>query len=231
MIRVHAVIFDRDGTLVFFDEAAIEHLMQRIATVAPQVHPTILNRHWETWGGPWPRTPEAEPQFWRQFWQPLAHRYHLDQPQIADLCAICAAYPTCFRRFPDTLPCLSALHAAHIKLAVLTNFELATVATTLTACGIDAGLFHGLFSSGTIGFHKPDPRAFLTVTATLQLPPDACAYIDDQIEHVHAARALGLHAIWLDRTRATSDLDAGIAHALTPLIPLFVPTFVRNTVP
>jgi len=231
MTSIRAVIFDRDGTLVYFDEGAIDHLMQRIATIAPQIPPAILDSHWDHWAGPWPRTPDEEPQFWRLFWQPLATQYHLDHQQTADLCTLSATYYTCFRPFPETLACLRALHTARIKLAILTNFELASVAHPLAYCGIDLALFSGLFSSSTIGFHKPDPRAFRAVTDTFQIAPEEWGYVDDHIDHVLAARALGMQAFWLDRTRSTPDLDAGVLHALTPLIQLCIPPFVRSTTP
>ncbi len=230
-MSIQAVIFDRDGTLLHFDQSAIEHLTRRMVSIAPQVSPTQLNAHWENWAGPWPRTLGEEPQFWRMFWQPLATQYYLNHQQVTHLCIISAEYYTCFRRFQDTLPCLTALHSAGIKLAILTNFEMASVERTLTYCNIDTALFSGLFSSGTTGFHKPDPRAFLAVTDSLQIPPDECGYIDDQIEHVLVARSLGMHAFWLDRSRSTADLTAGILHSLSPATQLFVTPFVRSIAP
>ena len=41
-------------------------------------------------------------------------------------------------------------------------------------------------------------------------PLAACAFIDDQIEHVLAARSLGMRAFLLDRSRSTHDLQSDV---------------------
>src|SRR5215211_9049736 len=111
-------------------------------------------------------------------------------------------YHTCFTAFPDALACLAALRSRGVRLAILTNFELPSIHLTLQNAGIDPGWFSVLLSSATTGFPKPDARAYLAAAAALDLPPSACAFVDDLATNVEAARAIGMHGWLLDRADA-----------------------------
>jgi putative hydrolase of the HAD superfamily len=201
---IHAVIFDRDNTLMRFDTTAAAAIEARIAAVAPTLPPGAVGRHWIAWPGPWPRAIDQEPAFWDVFWERLAAQYQLPAHTVAALYEIGAFYHTCFTAFPDTLACLAALRACGVRLAILTNFELPSIHLTLQNAGLDPSWFSVLLSSATTGFSKPDARAYLAAAAALDLPPTACAFIDDLLENVEAAQALGMHSWLLDRTGATS---------------------------
>jgi putative hydrolase of the HAD superfamily len=196
---VRAVIFDRDNTLLRFDPVAVTAIEARIAEVAPILPPSAVTLHWTGWPGPWPRTHADEPAFWGAFWTDLAARYQLDSGTTTALHELGAFYHTCFSAFPDTLPCLGELRSHGIRLAVLTNFELPSIDLTLQHAGIDPNWFAALLSSAALGCYKPDPRAYLAAAAQLGLPLEACAFVDDLVENVEAARALGMPAWLLDR--------------------------------
>ncbi len=198
-MNIRAVIFDRDNTLLHFDPAAVTAIEARIAEVAPTLPPGAVTLYWTMWPGPWPRTANAEPAFWRAFWDGLARQYQLPQHEVTALEQIGMFYHTCFAAFPDSAACLAELRARSLRLAVLTNFELPSVDLTLQHAGLDASQFDVLLSSASIGFHKPDPRAYLAVADALRLPASECAFVDDLPENVEAARALGMTAWLLDR--------------------------------
>jgi putative hydrolase of the HAD superfamily len=198
-MNIRAVIFDRDNTLLHFDPTAVTAIEARIAEVAPTLPPSAVSLYWTMWPGPWPRTAHAEPAFWRAFWDGLARQYQLPQHEITALEQIGTFYHTCFAAFPDASACLAQLRARSLRLAVLTNFELPSVDLTLQHAGLDSSLFDVLLSSASIGFHKPDPRAYLAVADALHLPASECAFVDDLPENVEAARALGMTAWLLDR--------------------------------
>jgi len=197
---IQAVIFDRDNTLMRFDTAAAAAIEARIAVVAPTLPPGAVGRHWLTWPGPWPREIEHEPVFWQTFWAQLARQYQLSADSVTALHEIGGFYHTCFTAFPDTLACLAALRARGLRLAILTNFELPSIHLTLQNAGIDPGWFSVLLSSATTGFPKPDARAYLAAATALDLPPSACAFVDDLGANVAAAQALGMRGWLLDRT-------------------------------
>ena len=201
-MNIQAVIFDRDNTLMHLDAAAVAAIEARIASIAPTLPTDAVAMHWTTWPGPWPRSIDEEPAFWRLFWGNLAAQYQLPVDTVAALYEIGAFYHSCFIAFPDTLACLTALRSRGVRLAILTNFELPSIHLTLQNAGLDPSWFSVLLSSASTGFPKPDARAYLAAAAALDLPPSACAFIDDLLENVEAAHDLGMHSWMLDRTGA-----------------------------
>ena len=199
-MNIQAVIFDRDNTLMHFDTAAATVIEARIAAAAPTLPPGAVGRHWLSWPGPWPRAIDQEPAFWHVFWGQLAAQYQLPADTVTALLEIGAFYHTCFTAFPDTLACLAALRSRGLRLAILTNFELPSIHLTLQNAGLNPDWFSVLLSSATTGFPKPDARAYLAAAAALDLPPTACAFVDDLIMNVEAAQALGMRGWLLDRT-------------------------------
>jgi len=105
-------------------------------------------------------------------------------------------------------------------LAVLTNFELPSVDLTLQHAGIDPAQFDALISSSSIGFYKPDPRAYLAAVEALGLQCGECAFVDDLPENVAAARELGMTAWLLDRERTGPPGDTGQLQDLYALLEL-----------
>jgi putative hydrolase of the HAD superfamily len=219
-MNILAVIFDRDNTLLHFDNAAGIAIEARIAAAAPMLPPGAVGRYWMAWPGPWPRAIDQEPAFWQMFWGRLAAQYQLPAGTIAALLEIGAFYHTCFTAFPDTLACLAALRARGVRLAILTNFELPSIHLTLQNAGIDPSWFSVLLSSATTGFSKPDARAYLAAAAALGLPPTHCAFVDDLVKNVEAAQALGMYGCLLDRTGAALASAPSHIRDLHQLVPL-----------
>jgi putative hydrolase of the HAD superfamily len=216
---IHAVIFDRDNTLMCFDEAVGASLEARMVAAAPGLPIGAASRHWESWPGPWPRTSDDEPLFWRAFWETIAQAHGLPSSSAAALETFGGFYHTCFAAYPDTAACLTALRACGLRLAVLTNFELPSVHLTLRHAGIEPAWFDALLSSAAIGARKPDPRAYLATADALGLPPSECAFVDDLIENVQAARSLGMYAVLIDREHTLPEFSP-IIHTLDELLPL-----------
>lgn len=55
--------------------------------------------------------------------------------------------------------------------------------------------FDVIYCSGDEGFVKPDPVAFTSTLERLGVMANQAVFIDDTLEHVEAARALGIHGI------------------------------------
>lgn len=70
----------------------------------------------------------------------------------------------------------------------------------LDALGVSAR-FDDVVCSGDVGLAKPDPAIFRLAARRLDLPPEACAFVDDTERHVLAARGVGLRAHHHHRTR------------------------------
>ncbi|MEN9938904.1 MAG: hypothetical protein RLZZ387_5483 [Chloroflexota bacterium] len=200
MKDIRAVIFDRDNTLLAFDRSAVARVEERLIALAPGLPRGATAAHWLGWPGPWPRAAADEPAFWRTFWGSLAARHGLPPEDAAALDTLGDFYHTCFTPFPDAKPCVRALHAHGLRLAVLSNFELPSIDRTLRHAGIDPGLFDALLSSAATGFPKPDPRAYHAAADALGLPLSACLLVDDLPANVEGARRAGMPALLLDRT-------------------------------
>lgn len=219
-LAVRAVIFDRDNTLVHFDLEAVALLEARVAAAAPHFPPGAAVEHWLSWTGPWPGAAHEEPAFWRAFWGSLAACHGPPAAGGAALEALGGFYHTCFRAYPDTLPALTALRGRGLSLAVLTNFELPSVAMTLAYAGIDPGWFAALLSSAAIGCHKPEPAAYMAAAAALDLEPAACAFVDDLPQNVEAAAAVGMRPVLLDRDDVHGACPMPRVRALAELVDL-----------
>jgi HAD superfamily hydrolase (TIGR01509 family) len=224
-MKVQAVIFDRDNTLIHFAPELVAALERRIAVIAPDLPPQAALRHWMKWDGGWPRRAEDEPGFWHEFWQRFVDKHSLPVERGERFAhEIGALYHTVFAAFPDALPCLQVLHRAGLRLAVLTNFELPSIDRTLAHAGLDPALFTALISSGATGYWKPDLRAYEVVLQALDLPASACAFVDDLPENVATARSMGMHAYLLDRA-ATTMSGANVITSLSALPELLLPPF------
>jgi HAD superfamily hydrolase (TIGR01509 family) len=81
----------------------------------------------------------------------------------------------------------------HFELAVLSNSPPG-LARWLADWNI-LDLFDVVFCSGDEGFLKPDPAAFSLTLDRLGVEPKEAVFIDDTIDHVQAARSLGLRGI------------------------------------
>lgn len=82
------------------------------------------------------------------------------------------------------------LRGLGLLTAVLTN-GTDTVAAELEGRDV-TGHFDAIFNSATIGWAKPDPRAFLAVTDALDVPPAECLFTDDSPSKLTGASLLGM---------------------------------------
>jgi putative hydrolase of the HAD superfamily len=100
------------------------------------------------------------------------------------------------------LDLIRRVHGLH-KLAVLSNSP-----PGLTQWLDDWGileLFDVVFCSGDEGVKKPDPSAFQVTLERLGVEPREAVFIDDTMNHVEAARRLGLHGIHFTTAAALEE--------------------------
>lgn len=220
-MNVQAVIFDRDQTLVYLAPAQFRQLQARLQLLAPRLEPALLRAAWERWSGPWPQTCAEEPAFWTAFATAL-----LTDDGAGDASGLATElatlYHTAATAYDDVQPALDALRAAGLRLAVLSNFELPSVATPLISAGIDPAQFE-LLVSAAHSHPKPDPRAYKSVAARLGLAPEACCFVDDLAENIEGARLVGMRAYRIERA-GPADPAGGVIGSLLDLIGLLPAT-------
>ena len=76
------------------------------------------------------------------------------------------------------------------------------------------GLFDGVVISGEVGVRKPDPHIYELGAETVDLPPQACVFVDDLRGNLKPARALGMttvHHVRADDTIAELEALLGVA--------------------
>jgi len=125
------------------------------------------------------------------------------------------------RVFDDVRPLVEAASTAGIQLGLLTNSSSHYTQQKLEITGLE-GVFAVVATRDTLGFGKPDPRAFHHACGLLGTTPNETLYIGDHIEiDAIAANAAGLYAVWLRRD--PGDLaGARLAHAHgIPVMPAF----------
>lgn len=103
------------------------------------------------------------------------------------------------RLFDDVLPLVEAASAAGIPVGLLTNSSSLYTQQKLQITGL-AGVFAVVATRDTLGFGKPDARAFHNACELLGSAPAETVYVGDHIEiDAIAAQAAGLSALWLQR--------------------------------
>jgi len=66
-------------------------------------------------------------------------------------------------------------------------------------------LFDVVFCSGDEGLVKPEDAAYHAVLERLKVKPEEAVFIDDTLEHVLAARGLGLHGVLFTTAEALAE--------------------------
>ncbi len=102
--------------------------------------------------------------------------------------------------FSDVRRCLDRLASEHRALGIVSNSTSeAAVRRLLDRAGI-LDYFSRVVSSGTEGVAKPDAEIFLRAVRRLGVRPDESLFVGN-LAHTDAkaARAAGLHSLWLNR--------------------------------
>lgn len=103
-------------------------------------------------------------------------------------------------------------HDAGIRLAILSNeldlFYGAEFRTRLPLLD----LFEAIVDATYTRILKPDPRAYQAVSAALDLPAQACVFVDDQKRNVDGARAAGMPTVHFDVMRPVKSFAKSLSH-------------------
>ncbi len=202
-MKFRAVIFDRDGVLTYFDNAAIS---QNLAPLLP-ISVQALVLRWNRWGSRvgYPTSLEEEAWSVGRFWRDLCEEYDLSLNVQESLLAV--DYTSFMRPFPDALPALEYVRSLGLKTGVLSNFSLASLEESLVAVGLNE-MVDVACAATTIGASKPDPEAYSVVAERLGVDPSDCLFFDDEVGCVDGALAVGMHAYLIDRQETDDEIDS-----------------------
>ena len=69
-----------------------------------------------------------------------------------------------------------------------------------------SGYFEKMYLSFEVGMRKPDEEIFEFVLSENKLDPAETLFIEDSIQHIEAAKKLGIQIYWLQKNEAVTDL-------------------------
>jgi HAD superfamily hydrolase (TIGR01509 family) len=122
---------------------------------------------------------------------------------------------------PGAAKAVRRVKALGLEVCVASQGSLAKTRLTLGLTGLrDLFAPHALFSAHDVPRPKPDPALFQHAAATMNVPPSACAVIEDTPSGVTAAVAAGMRAIGFaadSDARALRDVGAEIILSLGEL--------------
>lgn len=116
--------------------------------------------------------------------------------------------------FDDVMPVLEVLRSLGMPTGVLTNSSSAYTSRKLEVAGL-AGSFAVVATRDSLGFGKPDPRAFHHACRLMGTAPSETLYLGDHLEiDAIAAKEAGLRAVWLHRDPVDAVDPVGAATAV-----------------
>ncbi|KAI0373965.1 phosphatase yihX [Pilatotrama ljubarskyi] len=93
---------------------------------------------------------------------------------------------------------LKAQFQGKLRVFALSNISLPDYEYVI-ALPTDWSIFDKVFASAVLGERKPDREAYEKVIRETGIDPSTTVFVDDRIENVEAARALGIHGIVFDK--------------------------------
>lgn len=226
-LRVSHVVLDVDGTLVDFDaslRAALDAVAARATEiVGAAVTPDALTaareavRREDAIDGEPPTLRAVRDEAFRRVLR--AHGVSDEAPAARLSRLYYAVRDATLRPFDEVEAALDDLQARGFTLVAASNGNAA-----LERLAIFRHFAHLHFAE-TVGVTKPDPRFFASALAMSGGRPEASVSVGDRLENdYHPARAIGMHAVLVDRGRRHDggDDDAGVLRigSLAELSPL-----------
>lgn len=157
-----------------------------------------------------PHSPERERAWWKALVRDVLRRTGAWAAAEARFDALfeelyaAFAEPEPWEVFPDVLPCLDALDAAGVPVAVVSNWD-SRLRRVLAGTGL-LGRFRFVLTSAEFGAEKPDPSIFLEAARRLGMPPAEILHAGDLIrDDVLGARRAGMRAVLVDRDLTAPD--------------------------
>lgn len=197
MNKPQILVFDVFGTVVDWHGSIVRELQ----VLDPQVDAPAFARAWRAGyqpamqrvrSGEWPWTRIDD--LHRLILDEIAPAHglgHLDEAQRHALNRVWHRLDA----WPDVLSGLQRLKA-HFVISTLSNGNL----SLLTHMAKRAGLpWDCILSAEVFKAYKPDPRAYLGVAETFEVPPEAVMLVAAHHEDLAAARACGLQTAYVER--------------------------------
>jgi putative hydrolase of the HAD superfamily len=108
--------------------------------------------------------------------------------------------------YPEVVEVFAELQAKHLRLGLVSNWD-ERLPRLLDGLGLATRLDAVVYSQ-EVGAEKPHRRIFAAALERLDLPPARVLHVGDRRrQDVEGARAVGMHALLLDRDGSDGDLS------------------------
>ncbi len=196
-VRVEAIAFDKDGTLLDFDRTWDGAMLGALQDAAPD--PVVRRRLAETMGFDLDRAcflPDAPARFLSNAELAVLADAHVDGQAFIERTVVRVA--GCATAMPGAAAALATLRARAVPLAVVTNDEERSTREQLASLGW-ADVFDVVVGYDSGHGAKPDPGPVRAAAAALGVPVARLAMVGDSLTDLTAARAAGAHAVLVGR--------------------------------
>lgn len=203
-LRVDALIFDLDGTLVDTLDDIADSLNRVLAARGLPVHARAAVRRM-VGGGAGRLVRDALPEHARETAAALFDDYRRDY--LANLVVRSAPYP-------GVIGLLGSLASAGVPMCVLSNKPHAPTQQLISTL-FPATPFVEVVGERPGRPRKPDPTVALELASSMKVAPERCALVGDSSADIGAALAAGMRAFAVTwGFRDADELQADGAHAL-----------------
>ena len=213
-----AVTFDLTGTLIHtprMGEIYSQVLARHGVEVAPKRAAGLVGEVWRELdcaehpaADRFATHPEGARGWWRRLLERLCERLEAPPPTRFAAAELFErfALPEAWEIYPEVEEALAGLAGMGLSLGLISNWD-DRLPRLLDGLGLSQRLEVVVYSQ-QIGVEKPHRRIFTAALERLDLPPAQVLHVGDRARHdVEGARAVGMHALLLDRRRTTGDLS------------------------
>jgi len=197
------VLFDLGGTLIDnYDFTHYANLARRCfleVEEEPLAHALAEVERETDCPHPTARDEWTNPEFWGAVLARATGKA-VDRATAERFLALARSEPGSYRLYSDSRRCLEELADQGRRLGIVSNSTSeARVRAILDRAGV-LPFFERIISSGSEGVAKPDPEIFRRALGRMKLDGPEALYVGNlAYTDAQAARAAGLHGIWLNR--------------------------------
>lgn len=203
-----AVFFDAGGTLLH-PYPSVGQIYAEVACrygckAQPEQLEVLFRRHWLKRDGLTALASHNDEKVERMWWRGLVNDIFTEAGGVSDFDAFfhelydLFGHPDVWRLYPDVKDLLARLKKQGKKLGIISNWD-SRLFKICEGLGL-TGHFDFILASAVFGASKPSPKIFQEALKRAGVQPHEAVHIGDSFEDdVRGAKALGIHAILIDR--------------------------------
>lgn len=192
MAEMNAAIFDFGGVLTTSPMSGIYAYEDEVGIERGSLLRLVIGEEVDG-DDPWHKLERGELMA-KDFWQDVKERAASELGAEISLNALTISFATGFKVREQVIGFVTELSEADVPLALLTNNVKEFGQVWRSMVPVD-DLFDVIVDSSEVGMRKPDPRIYEITLERVGSHPKETVFVDDTLENVSAAEALGMTGI------------------------------------